>query len=301
MRTGLSYELIRSVLGLERPQQVSDFSDSILKSFAIDVLPTRFGIKSCTRQLLLENTAPIAKHLHEIKDDEVSLVCNETYLRHQKSSNNDYQRKSYSGKKKVPLTKPFTICTTNGFIVDIMGPYTANMNDAQIMEEIISDETDISALLEKNDAFFVDREFRDVQKKLEEHQYRVFMPALKGQRNQLSVEESNGSRKVTLVRWVFEAVHGIIEMKYKLLYNAGLYCRIARIAGFLVNQFGKRCISELSTSSDILEQIRKQSLKENSLAVEVDSKRLNRRKIPFQRLTSGEILDFPELTEGDLK
>ncbi|KAK0171434.1 hypothetical protein PV327_011317, partial [Microctonus hyperodae] len=44
-----------------------------------------------------------------------------------------------------------------------------------------------------------------------------------------------------------------------------------------------------------------ESRKENSLAVEVDSKRLNRRKVLFRRLTSGEILDFPELTEEDLK
>lgn len=81
MRTGLSNEVIRSVLECVLcSKQVSDFSDSILKSFEIDVLPTRFDIKSCTQQLLLENTAPIAKELHQIKDDEVSLVCDGTFF-----------------------------------------------------------------------------------------------------------------------------------------------------------------------------------------------------------------------------
>lgn len=127
MRTGNSNNVISSVLGLERPQQVSNSSDSVLKAFEHDVLPSRFGIHAFTRQELIENTAPIAKELHILSDDQVGLVCDGTYLRHQKSTNNDYQRKSYSGQKKVPLTKPFTICTTNGLIVGIMGPYYANM------------------------------------------------------------------------------------------------------------------------------------------------------------------------------
>lgn len=43
------------------------------------------------------------------------------------------------------------------------------------------------------------------------------MPALKGKRNQLSTKESNQSRFVTKVRWVVEAIHGIIKQKYRLL------------------------------------------------------------------------------------
>lgn len=307
LRTGNSNALISSVLGLDRRQQVSDFSDSVLKAFEQDVLPSRFGIKAFTRQQLIENTSPIVKELHNIEDDELALVCDGTYLRHQKSSNNAYQRKSYSGQKKTPLTKPFTICTTNGFIVDIMGPYTANVNDAQIMEDIMKDSNGLSTLLRENDAFFVDRGFRDVQQFLEERQYRVFMPALKGKRNQLNTEESNGSRLVTIIRWVVEAVHGIMGEKYKMLHyqfdnkmlpKAISYCKIA---GFLVNTFGKRCVSKLSTNKDVLSQIRKQSTQENTLATEAETGRWSRRKITFKKLSSREILDFPELTENDLK
>jgi len=34
--------------------------------------------------------------------------------------------------KKLPLCKPFTICTTNGYIVEMEGPFYAIQNDAEI-------------------------------------------------------------------------------------------------------------------------------------------------------------------------
>lgn len=306
LRTGNSNKIIASVLGLERPQQVSDFSESVLKAFEQDVLPTRFGIQSAKRNVLIENTAPITRELYDI-NNELALVCDGTYLRHQKSTNNEYQRKSYSGQKKVPLCKPFTICTTNGYIVDIMGPYYATQNDALIMKEIMSDDNGLVQILNEGDLFFVDRGFRDVASFLEEKNYKVLMPALKGKQKQLTAAESNSSRRVTIIRWVVEAVHGVIGMKYQLLHqqfdnkmipNAGLYCRIA---GFLVNQFGKRYVSTHSTKETVLSQIRRKEQEENTLAIEAETQRWSRRKIPFKKMTSSDVMDFPELTEEDLK
>lgn len=112
---------------------------------------------------------------------------------------------------------------------------------------------------------------------------------------------------VTLIRWAIEAVHGIISMKYKLfhhqfdnkiLHNAHLYCKIA---GFLVNKFGKSCVSKLSTDKEVLAQIKQQNTKENTLAVEAESGRWSGRKVPFRKLTSSDILDFPDMSENDLK
>ena len=67
------------------------------------------------------------------------MVFDGTYLRHQKSKNNEYQRKSYSDQKKYPLVKPFTICTTDGFVVDVPGPFLATENDARIMKKVMDD------------------------------------------------------------------------------------------------------------------------------------------------------------------
>ena len=54
----------------------------------------------------------------------------------QKSSNNEFQRKTYFGRNKVPLCKPFTICTTDGYVVDMLGPYPANVNDVEILRTL---------------------------------------------------------------------------------------------------------------------------------------------------------------------
>ena len=65
------------------------------------------------------------------------MICDGTYARHQKSINNEYQRKSFSGQKKVPLSLlPFTY-TTDGYVVDMLGPYLENHNDAEILKNII--------------------------------------------------------------------------------------------------------------------------------------------------------------------
>lgn len=75
--------------------------------------------------------------------------------------------------KKVPLCKPFTICTTDGYIVDMLGPYNVNQNDATIMRYIIDNPDGICNLLEPGDAFVVDRGFRDVKEYLECRDYKV--------------------------------------------------------------------------------------------------------------------------------
>uniref|UniRef100_A0A6P7GRD0 Uncharacterized protein LOC114329946 n=3 Tax=Diabrotica virgifera virgifera TaxID=50390 RepID=A0A6P7GRD0_DIAVI len=306
LRSGNSNNTIAAVLGLERPQQVSDFSASILSSFEKDVLPSRFGIQAANRQHLIDQTAPVAKILYDIRGDQLGLVCDGTYLRHEKSSNNEYQRKSYSGQKKAPLCKPFTICTTNGYIIDILGPYYATDNDAKILESILNDPNGLITLLQEGDKFFLDRGFRDVIQKLSNLQFQALMPALKGKRKQLTSIEANESRMVTMVRWVVEAVHGVISQKYKLLHNqfdnkmipnAALYCKIA---GFLINTFGKRYVSEVSSKNEIIAQINKIKSLENTLLQECEENRWGRRKTLFQPLQSNDVLDFPEMTEQDL-
>lgn len=307
LRSGNSNNLISALLGLERPQQVSDFSKSVLRSFEIDVLPKHFGINAISRNHLVRNeTALIVKKLHDISDDQLVLIADGSYLRHQKSSNNEYQRKSYSGQKKVPLCKPFTICTSTGYIVDTLGPFLANLNDAEIMKLILAEEDGLCKLLRIGDVFVLDRGFRDTVNYLKDKGFTVLMPSLKGKRNQLTTAEANHSRQVTMIRWVVEAVHGVIGQKYKLLHHqldnklldhASLYCKIAC---FLVNKFGKRFISNVSTMDEVLIQV-KNHPKENTLAQEAENGKWSRRKTQFQKITSTDVDDFPEITENELK
>ena len=174
------------------------------------------------------------------------------YIYHQKSSNNFYQRKSYSGQKKRHLCKPFTVCTTTGYIVDMLGPFEGTENDASIMKRALENSSALGGFLQAGYFCFVDRGFRGAEKYMEERGLVVRMPALKGKRNQLTVEEANASRYVTKIRWVVEAVHGIIKQKFKLLlYQTDnkllpkLFSLI-RVACFLNNSFWKRLESDES-------------------------------------------------------
>ena len=198
------------------------------------------------------------------------------------------------------------MCASDGYVIDVLGPYYANTNDAKILEELLNENQDFQNLLSTGDVFVLDRGFRDVVSKLEESGYRVLMPALKGQRKQLSTAESNHSRRVTLLRWVVEAVHGIIGQKFKLLHHqldnrllpkAGTYCKIAC---FLINHFGKRLISTSAEDEEIMNRVKSQNFDENTLASEVAEGRWSRRSSLFQPLTSADVQDFPELTERDL-
>lgn len=200
------------------------------------------------------------------------------YTRHQKSSNNDYQRKSYTGQKKVPLCKPFTICTTTGFVMDMVGPLEANQNDAQIITNIIQDPHGLSKLMEKEDIFILDRGFRDAVADLESKGYKILMPALKGKRKQLSCKKSNQSRLVTKVRWAVEAVYGNKKQKHKLIdlvIDNKLLPKVVlyfKIAAFLHNKFGKALISDATNAEEIVTRMKSHVDVDNILANEVQEK-----------------------------
>lgn len=310
LRTGSSNNFISSIFGIDNEIKVSDFCKSVINSFEKDILPIFFGVKSISREeLIRDHTSIFLKKLFSLTNV-LALVFDGTYLRHQKSKNNDYQRKSYSGHKKYPLVKPFTICTTNGFVVDVPGPFLATENDASIMKKVMEDPNGVRTIMREGDVCIVDRGFRDVVPYLESLGYRVLMPALKGKRPNLTTSESNESRYVTKLRWVVEAVHGILGKKYKLLHQqldnkllpkAGAYCRIAC---FLNNRFGKRLNSDKNEDGlqdIIIERMLKCNQAENTLASEVATARWSRRSTTMTKLTSNEVTDFPEMTERDLK
>lgn len=188
----------------------------------------------------------------------------------------------------------------------MLGPYPANINDAQILKSLLQGPNSLCKLLKEDDYAVLDRGFRDVKAELELKKIKVLMPGLKGKRKQLT-NESNESRYVTKIRWAVEAVHGILKQKYrmldhkldnKMLPKVGTYFRIA---SFLNNLFGKRLKSDADFSYEILERMKARRHIENSLADEFEEKGWLRKKIMFQSLSSNDLLDFPEMTEKDLK
>ena len=99
----------------------------------------------------------------------------------------------------------------------MLGPYLANQNHADFMRTIIEDPNGLFKFLRTIYVFVLDRGFRDLDKDLEEKNFKVLIPALKGKRRQFLTKESNQSRFVTKIRWVVKAVHGMLKQKYHLL------------------------------------------------------------------------------------
>lgn len=103
LRTGNSNKMIAAILQLKSEQLVSEYSTAVMNAFEKDVLSSRFGFNAVSKSDLIQNhTSEIAKKLFNCHD-KLMLICDWTYSRHQKSQNNDYQRKSYSGQKRYCL------------------------------------------------------------------------------------------------------------------------------------------------------------------------------------------------------
>jgi hypothetical protein len=86
------------------------------------------GASSRSRRQFLENNSLLAKLLLGLKDDELVLKADGTYLYCQKSFNSTIQRLLFSGQKKRHLVKPFIIFLANGYIIDAYGMYGGTYN-----------------------------------------------------------------------------------------------------------------------------------------------------------------------------
>ena len=167
MRSVNSNAAVAGIIGLERPQQVSDIVTSAIRSFEEDVLPFRLGISFCTQQDLIQNgTSDLTRARFGVSNS-LTLIYDGTYVRHGKSAYSSFQGKKYSGQKETHLIKPFPICTTTGYVIDMLGPFPSDRNDAQIMKDCVEDPSGLGGFLKAGDVCFVDQGFRDVRSQLE--------------------------------------------------------------------------------------------------------------------------------------
>ncbi len=131
------------------------------------------------------------------------------------SANHKIQRMTYSLQKKRNLLKFMSICTTDGYTVDVKGAYPGdcNHNDAELTKDILDTEEELMELFKSDPDFFIkfclDRGFRDVKELLEFLKIEHAMPAFKPKGvKQLTTEQGNESRLTTKERWAVEGYHG---------------------------------------------------------------------------------------------
>lgn len=106
------------------------------------------------------------------------------------------------------------IVGTDGYILDVIGPYFADYhnNDAAITKHLLLTNESAKNWFQENDIFIVERGFRDAVDFLEEEGFNVKMPFyLKKGSKQHSTEEGNLSRLITRVHWVVESANGRIK------------------------------------------------------------------------------------------
>jgi hypothetical protein len=177
LKTGLNQQNIASIFSLTQ-QDVSRYCDQVRKDLVADFVSQHLGPKRLNRQEWLEHNTPIVKELFLTNSNQFSFIADGTYCYCQKSSNNTFQQLTFSGQKKRHLIKPFVICASDGTILDVYGPYGANMNDAKILSDILKNNNELKELLLPNDVVLLDRGFRDCISELKNtYKLRAYYPS----------------------------------------------------------------------------------------------------------------------------
>jgi hypothetical protein len=156
--------------------------------------PNYVGFGHVSRQDVIDNhTRPLAQEIFgSITEKPAILVVDGTYVYIQKSSNFQFQRRSYSQHKNRPLVKPMVIVSTTGYIISVLGPYLADHknNDARILKHSIKcNMEDIQDWLQQADILVVDRGFRDSIEFLDSFGTKAHMPAFLPGQKQHTVDE----------------------------------------------------------------------------------------------------------------
>ena len=138
-------------------QDVSRYLNQIRVAINNEFVPFFLGANR-SRKFYLNHTSQLVKSLYVLRKKDLAVVADGTYCRCEKSNNNNFQYNTYSGQKKDSLIKPFLICTTDGYIIDLYGPFAANKNDSSILDSILNTDTNIRRILKPEySLMFLDR------------------------------------------------------------------------------------------------------------------------------------------------
>src|SRR5258705_10082031 len=199
------------------------------------------------------------------------------------------------------------VVTTTGHIVDVFGPYCADgkNNDASITKDVVEAQG-LTTWLNVGDVFVTDRGFRDVADFLGGLGYRVMMPSCT-RAKQLTTEEANSSRFVTITRWPVEGINASFKW-WKLLQNVVPNTIVdqigdwVRIACAFINAFRPDRLSPYVSDDVARNMIVKAADTCNSVEARVDQGSLSSRGRNWLSITNPDALpDFPVMTEQEVR
>ena len=151
LKTSLDQNSIAYIFGSIDRNKVKNYCKQVREALTLDFVHHFLGANSKSREEWLDQNSEMSKLLFDMSEDQLGVIADGTYLYTEKSKNNNLQREMYSGQKKCHLIKPFVMCTTNGYIINIYGPYPATSNDSKIINHIMDTEDDIKQLIRPND------------------------------------------------------------------------------------------------------------------------------------------------------
>lgn len=275
----------------------------------LNALFVSVNLDSIDRKKVIAETTEIARVLHGVSKDEDKLITvwDGTYLYLNKSENFSFQRATYSGHKKKNYVKPMMCVTTNGFIVNVLGPdkfWAGKVSDADILKVIM--ETDwFKSFFKEGDIFVLDRGFENIRSALESRGFVVSIPVSKQGASQLSTQEANISRFCTKLRWVVEWSNSSVK-RFAQFKNPVLSCEVPhlykdfRIASAIHNRFFKRQFSD-SDNPEIARSMLKAKDSPNVVQKIVEDGKWIRKQVIFEVLTDDHFQQLPKWTSDDLK
>lgn len=256
------------------------------------------------RNCLKQYYVPLHLGINHITRESLSsknfIICDVTYVYMQKSSKYLFQKKSYSLHKFQNVIKPFLPEASDGYIIDIFGPYAATTSDATSMRHLFEIENaPLREYFRPNYVFLLYRGFRDAIDLLNSFGFNVYKPeTLSEGETQLSTIKANKSRLVTLCTWVVEVVNGRFKRDWKILRNK--YFNIGsrnliddfKVAGAIpmINHFHP-VLTDRPDDQSILERASQRMNLPNYLAEHVIRHQLNRRRANFIQVNA----EIPQL------
>lgn len=308
-RTGLSYEYIANSFGVSRATATNHI-DKARAALTESFVPNYLGFENLSRDFLLQNGTVTSRMLHcDNNADVLIVVFDGTYIFVNKSGNYEFQKQTYSGQKKSNFLRPMMCVTTNGYIIDVLGPFKANTNDAKCMQAILEKNTSVTEMMRPGDVFLLDRGFRDCLEDLEDFQYIGKTPHFIQKDHptqQLTKEQANLSRLITKNRFVVEARNGHMKQIFPIFneqwstLNVKHLRKDLRIAAAMINKYFEKVVADAGKEEAIANAMLSRVTLPNKIHPIVLQKLFQDQITHFEPVDNNNF-DFPQFTKEELQ
>jgi hypothetical protein len=157
LRKGIDQSSLSMFKNETNQQDISRYLGSARVAINRDFVPFFLGAENKTREFFVSHNTVSVNELFQLRN-KLAIVVDGSYIRIEKSLNNNFQYLTYSEQKKDNLLKPFLITCADGYIIDCLVPFAANKNDAEILRCILEKQTDLKNILLKDQTIvFLDR------------------------------------------------------------------------------------------------------------------------------------------------